>query len=272
MRLGKIVTLLLAGFLTFSSLNSLAATKSTKAKSSISAKKAATTKVAKKSEKTTASKATEKASQQSADRVYSKKSTAKSVKKTTDKSAKAPKVVEKSSSNKVAVKTAKKGADKNAKASKAVEKSSSKKVATQVVKKSAVKVAKKGEVVTQNSTRKTKHAAHKHYQTGVASYYANKFNGRRTANGEVFSNAKMTAAHRTLPFGTLIEVTNLRNGRSVIVRINDRGPYAHARVVDLSSAAAKKIGMHHSGVARVKIAILNKASISSSGNEFYVMN
>ncbi|VEI48182.1 rare lipoprotein A [Actinobacillus equuli] len=68
----------------------------------------------------------------------------------------------------------------------------------------------------------------------------------------------MTAAHKTLPFGTLVEVTNMRNGRSVVVRVNDRGPYAHARVVDLSKAAARQLGMHNSGTAHVKLAVLNK--------------
>ncbi|QIM67561.1 hypothetical protein A4G16_09415 [Mannheimia granulomatis] len=192
MRLGKIVTLLLAGFLTFGSLNSLASTKSTKAKSSISTKKQLTSKVTKK-----------------------------------------------------VVKTSKKAIYNVAKKRSAIQKQSAK-------------------ALQENSTRK-------HFQTGVASYYANKFNGRRTANGEIFSNTKMTAAHKTLPFGTLIEVTNLRNGRSVIVRINDRGPYSHARVVDLSSAAAKKIGMHNSGTAKVRIAILNRNIKSSSDNELYAL-
>lgn len=134
-----------------------------------------------------------------------------------------------------------------------------KKVAN-ITKKASSKVIKKKAVKKKSAQKQKKYktASRKYFQTGIASYYANMFNGRRTANGEIFSNKKMTAAHRTLPFGTLIEVTNLRNGRSVIVRINDRGPYVHPRVVDLSSAAAKKIGMYHSGIAKVKIAILNK--------------
>jgi rare lipoprotein A len=87
-------------------------------------------------------------------------------------------------------------------------------------------------------------------QTGVASYYKS---GKRTANGERFNPHGFTAAHRTLPFGTRVLVTNLRNGKSVIVRINDRGPFAHGRVIDLSLGAAKVVGLTHSGVAKVKV-------------------
>src|SRR5215468_2627965 len=75
-------------------------------------------------------------------------------------------------------------------------------------------------------------------QTGVASWYGPGFHGERAASGEIFSQRELTAAHRTLPFGTLVRVTNLENGRSVIVRINDRGPWKKGRVVDLSYDAA----------------------------------
>lgn len=92
----------------------------------------------------------------------------------------------------------------------------------------------------------------------MASFYAAKFQGRRTASGETFNNSAMTAAHRSLPFGTQVKVTNVRNGRSVVVRINDRGPYAKGRIIDLSKAAAKKIGVSRSGVARVKLEVLKK--------------
>lgn len=95
------------------------------------------------------------------------------------------------------------------------------------------------------------------FQSGVASFYANKFNGRLTANGEIFSNSKMTAAHKTLEFGTIVRVTNRRNGREVTIRINDRGPWIKGRVIDLSRAAAREIGMLKSGTARVDIEILN---------------
>ena len=90
-------------------------------------------------------------------------------------------------------------------------------------------------------------------ETGKASYYADKFNGRKTANGETFRNRKKTAAHKTLPFGTIVKVTNLRNGRSVKVRINDRGPFIAGRHIDLSKKAARKIGMVQEGVGNVKM-------------------
>ena len=90
-------------------------------------------------------------------------------------------------------------------------------------------------------------------ETGKASYYADKFNGRKTANGEIFRNRKKTAAHKTLPFGTIVKVTNLRNGRSVKVRINDRGPFVAGRHIDLSKKAARKIGMVQEGVGNVKM-------------------
>jgi rare lipoprotein A len=79
--------------------------------------------------------------------------------------------------------------------------------------------------------------------TGLASYYAQKFEGRRTANGERYRGKYFTAAHRTLPFGTLVKVTNAKNGRWVIVRINDRGPFNKRRKIDLSRRAAKHLGM-----------------------------
>ena len=89
-------------------------------------------------------------------------------------------------------------------------------------------------------------------QRGVASWYGPGFHGRKTASGERFNTHAMTAAHRTLPFGTRVRVTNERTGRSVVVRINDRGPFAHGRVIDLSKASAQAVGL--SGVARVSLA------------------
>ncbi|WP_390587403.1 septal ring lytic transglycosylase RlpA family protein [Erythrobacter sp. MTPC3] len=93
--------------------------------------------------------------------------------------------------------------------------------------------------------------------TGVASYYGRRFHGRRTANGERFNMNAMTAAHKTLPFGTKVRVTNPRNGRTVTVRINDRGPFTRGREIDLSRAAAKQIGLIASGHARVELDIVN---------------
>lgn len=96
------------------------------------------------------------------------------------------------------------------------------------------------------------------FQTGVASYYGPGFHGRRTANGEKFNMNDMTAAHRTLPFGTKLKVTNVNNGQSAIVRVNDRGPYHGGRVIDLSVAAAKQIGSVSSGTAQVKIEVVTQ--------------
>lgn len=92
---------------------------------------------------------------------------------------------------------------------------------------------------------------------GEASFYGAGFAGRPTANGERFNPSEMTAAHRTLPFGSKIRVTNTQNGRSVVVRVNDRGPYAHNRVIDLSRGAAERIGMIQSGTADVRLELIS---------------
>ena len=186
MRLRKIVTLLLAGFFTFGTLNSVAATKHAKTA------------------------------------IVSKHTKAQTPKKMLKDASKATKSV-KAEAKKPAVKSAKKNAKKPL-----------------------------------SLTEKYKNTPRKHLQSGVASYYADKFNGRRTANGERFDNTAMTAAHPSLPFGTLIEVTNMRNGKKVVVRVNDRGPYTHARVLDLSRNAARQLGMHNTGTAKVKVAVLDK--------------
>jgi len=91
---------------------------------------------------------------------------------------------------------------------------------------------------------------------GSASYYATKFDGRRTASGERFDNDDMTAAHRSLPFGSLVRVTNPANGRSVVVRINDRGPFIRSRMIDLSRAAAEELGFVARGHATVELALV----------------
>ncbi|MEI7787533.1 MAG: septal ring lytic transglycosylase RlpA family protein [Chlorobiaceae bacterium] len=91
---------------------------------------------------------------------------------------------------------------------------------------------------------------------GKASYYANQFHGKKTANGETFNMHKLTAAHPSLPFGTWVRVTNLNNDKDVIVRINDRGPFIKGRIIDLSNDAAKEIGIMHSGTVRVKLEAL----------------
>ncbi len=90
-------------------------------------------------------------------------------------------------------------------------------------------------------------------ETGLASYYSDKFEGKKTASGEVYKSSKMTAAHRTLPFGTRVKVTNLSNNKSVTVTVNDRGPFVKDRIIDLSKAAAVKLDYIDQGVAKVKV-------------------
>lgn len=92
----------------------------------------------------------------------------------------------------------------------------------------------------------------------VASYYADEFHGRPTASGETYDMHGMTAAHRELPFGTTLEVTNTVNGRSVVVTVNDRGPFVRGRDLDLSYGAAREIGMVNQGTARVKVRVLTR--------------
>ena len=94
-------------------------------------------------------------------------------------------------------------------------------------------------------------------ETGLASYYSDNFEGKTTASGEVYRSSKMTAAHRSLPFGTRVKVTNSANDRSVIVIVNDRGPFVKDRIIDLSKGAAVKLGFIEEGVAKVKIDILD---------------
>jgi len=91
-----------------------------------------------------------------------------------------------------------------------------------------------------------------HPLRGVASVYASKFVGRRTANGEILDRQQLTAAHRTLPFGTLLEIINRRNGHRAVVRINDRGPFAPRFVIDLSPAAAAQLGIRSNGIALIE--------------------
>ncbi|RLD48659.1 MAG: septal ring lytic transglycosylase RlpA family lipoprotein [Bacteroidetes bacterium] len=108
------------------------------------------------------------------------------------------------------------------------------------------------------SKNKKEFAHYEFYQKGEASWYGPGFNGKKTASGEIFDMNKFTAAHRKLPFGTKVKVTNLNNNKSVIVRINDRGPYKKGRIIDLSRKAAIQIGLAKSGIAPVKIEILKK--------------
>ncbi|RXK58350.1 septal ring lytic transglycosylase RlpA family protein [Lacibacter luteus] len=118
-------------------------------------------------------------------------------------------------------------------------------------------------IAQQDSSKPTKKATGKSkIQYGLASFYSNKFNGRKTANGEIFSQQKLTAAHNTLPLGTYVRVTNLRNGKTVVVKINDRLHHRNKRIIDLTRAAATKLGFIKSGLTRVKIEVLGKKPVS----------
>lgn len=94
-------------------------------------------------------------------------------------------------------------------------------------------------------------------QTGLASYYADRYHNRKTASGERYNNGGNTAAHMTLPFGSLVKVTNVANGKSVVVRVNDRGNFPRGRVIDLSKAAFSSIGNLRSGLLRVNLEVVN---------------
>ncbi|MEE9431306.1 MAG: septal ring lytic transglycosylase RlpA family protein [Melioribacteraceae bacterium] len=98
-------------------------------------------------------------------------------------------------------------------------------------------------------------------ESGIASWYGPNFNGKLTANGETFDMYDLTAAHRTLPFNSIVKAINKSNGQSVVVRINDRGPYAKSRIIDLSKKAAEKIGMIKKGFTEVDLILLSKSTL-----------
>ena len=100
--------------------------------------------------------------------------------------------------------------------------------------------------------------------TGIASWYGDAFHGRYTANGEIFDMGSISAAHKTLPLPSYVRVTNLANKRSIVVRVNDRGPFAHDRVIDLSNKTAQLLGFHSRGTAKVKVDYVGKAPIAGS--------
>lgn len=93
----------------------------------------------------------------------------------------------------------------------------------------------------------------KHIEFGLASYYADKFIGKPTASGELYDANKLTAAHKTLAFGTKVEVTNLLNGKRITVVVNDRGPFVKGRIIDLSKSAAKALGMIEAGIIKIQL-------------------
>jgi len=100
------------------------------------------------------------------------------------------------------------------------------------------------------------------YQIGTASWYGSQFDGKETASGEAFNMYDLTAAHPTLPLGTRVKVTNLRNGRSVVVRINDRGPVVEGRIIDLSYSAAKALNMKARGLQRVRLDLVEPETVA----------
>ena len=105
-------------------------------------------------------------------------------------------------------------------------------------------------------------------KTGMASWYGPNFHGRLTANGEIYDQYALSAAHPTMPLPSYARVTNLENGSSVMVRVNDRGPYAHNRIIDLSAQAAKMLGYKHDGLAKVKVEYVGKARMDGLDEEF----
>lgn len=103
-------------------------------------------------------------------------------------------------------------------------------------------------------------------ETGIASWYGGRDVGRKTANGETYRANDVTAAHKKLPFNTLVRVTNINNGKNIVVRINDRGPYIRGRIIDLSEISAKKIGVYDRGISRVKIEVVRVVPIMEKPN------
>ncbi len=104
-------------------------------------------------------------------------------------------------------------------------------------------------------------------ETGKASYYASRFHGRRTSYGEIHKSNELTAAHRTYPFNTMLEITNPDNQEKVIVRVNDRGPYSHSRLVDISKEAARLIGILAKGVANVSVRVVGMEGMVLLGKD-----
>ena len=109
--------------------------------------------------------------------------------------------------------------------------------------------------------------AHKPYQVGRASWYGKRFHGKETASGEPYNMFQFTAAHRALPLGTLVKVTNLRNHRWVVVRVNDRGPVPKTRVIDLSYGAAQMLGLKGAGVERVRLDLVQPETVATAQTE-----
>lgn len=109
-------------------------------------------------------------------------------------------------------------------------------------------------------------------QQGIASWYGKKFHGRKTSSGEVYNMYAMTAAHKTLPLGTWVRVRHLNSGKQIVVRVNDRGPFVHGRIIDLSYTGAKELGMVGPGTARVEIVALGERRQTATGDAFVPMD
>ncbi|MGD8701339.1 MAG: septal ring lytic transglycosylase RlpA family protein [Desulfosarcina sp.] len=109
-------------------------------------------------------------------------------------------------------------------------------------------------------------------QRGIASWYGKKFHGRKTSSGEIYNMYAMTAAHKTLPLGTWVRVRRLDNGKQIVVRVNDRGPFVHGRIIDLSYTGAKALGMLEAGTAHVKIVALGERHSTASGDTYVPMD
>jgi len=108
----------------------------------------------------------------------------------------------------------------------------------------------------QSSISNENNSIQNYTEEGFASYYSDAFEGKETASGEIFTQTGLTAAHRWLPFGTIVKVTNLENGKSILVKINDRGPIVPNRIIDLSKMASQKLGFYNKGIAKVRIEVV----------------
>ena len=132
----------------------------------------------------------------------------------------------------------------------------------------AAKVTQPAVIATNgHKNRKTNSSKSKAYQVGTASWYGEQFQGRQTASGEPFDMRDFTAAHPSLPLGTYVKVTNLRNGKAVVVRINDRGPVVDGRIIDVSSNAARALGFRERGVQTVRLDLYQPTNQQSSGRQ-----
>ncbi len=109
-------------------------------------------------------------------------------------------------------------------------------------------------------------------KTGLASWYGDRFHKRKTANGEWFDMNALTAAHPTLPLPSYVRVTNLKNNKSLVVRVNDRGPYAHDRIIDMSKRSAKELGFQHDGITKVRVVYLGRAPLEYEDADIQTMN